>query len=83
MGGGEAVAPNLDLDGAMRAVWFGTKIRIEATIEAELYREIQKIILEERKLAEQRNYPEVPISHVVEMLLRRGVRGYREEQRAK
>lgn len=61
----------------MKGVWFGTKVRIEATIERELYQEIQRIIGEERRDARNRDWPEVPISNVVEMILRKGVRAYR------
>lgn len=75
-----ALTADLDLDSTMRSTWFGTKVRIEATIEAELYREIQKIIEREQKQARERDWPEVPISHVVEMILRKGVRAYREEK---
>lgn len=61
----------------MRAVWFGTKVRIEATIESELYREIQGIIKNEQEYARSRDWPVVAISNVVEMILRKGVRAYR------
>ncbi len=73
---GEA-APPVDQEDEMKGVWFGSKIRIEATIESDLYKAIQQIILEERRLAQERKYPVVPISHVVEMILRRGVADYR------
>ncbi len=35
----------------MTETWFGTKMRVEATIDACLYREIQKKIEKEQKLA--------------------------------
>jgi hypothetical protein len=43
--------PSVDLTGTMRSTWFGTKIRIEATIDSALYKEIQSIIQAEQKLA--------------------------------
>ena len=73
------VSPDVDLDQTMRGTWFETKVRVEATIDASLYREIQKIIEREQKLAQERDCPEVPISHVVEMILRKGVRAYNTE----
>jgi hypothetical protein len=75
--------PAVDLTSAMRSTWFGTKIRIEATIDSALYKEIQSIIQAEQKLAEEREWPEVPISNVVEMLLRKGVRTYHDEHPTK
>ncbi len=75
--------PEVDLTGAMRSTWFGTKLRIEATIDSALYKEIQSIIQTEQKLAEERDWPEVPISNVVEMLLRKGVRAYNDEHPTK
>ena len=42
-----------------------------ATIDSSLYREIQKIIEGEQKLAGKRDWPEMPISDVVEMILRK------------
>ncbi len=78
----EQKPPGVDLDREMNSVYFGTKIRIEATIESELYREIQRIIMAERKVAQERDLPELAISNVVEMILRKGVRAYRQEERA-
>ena len=75
--------PVVDLDQEMKSVYFGTKIRIEATIESELYREIQRIILAERKIAQERDQPQPPISNTVEMLLRKGTRSYQQEERAR
>src|SRR2546425_12243229 len=75
--------PVVDLDQEMKSVYFGTKIRIEATIESELYKEIQRIILAERKVAQERDMPELAISNVVEMILRKGVRIYQQEERAR
>ncbi len=75
------VPPDVDLDRTMRGTWFGTKVRVEATIDASLYREIQKIIEKEQKMAQERDWPEVPISNVVEMILRKGVRAYNTEDR--
>ncbi len=72
--------PDVDLEKTIRSTWFGTKVRIEATIEAELYRELQRIIQLEQKQARERDWPEVPISHVVEMILRKGVRAYKLEK---
>ena len=74
------VPPDVDLGQTMRGTWFGTKVRVEATIDASLYREIQKIIEREQKLAQERDWPEVPISNVVEMILRKGVWAYSAEQ---
>jgi hypothetical protein len=65
----------------MQGVWFGTKIRIEATIDRELYHQIQKIIESERRTAQSRDWPELPISNVVEMILRKGVRAYLLEKK--
>ena len=73
--------PDVDLDQTMRGTWFGTKVRVEATIDASLYREIQNIIEREQKLARERDWPEVTISNVVEMILRKGVRAYNAERR--
>ncbi len=47
------------------------------------YKEIQSIIQTEQKLAEEREWPEVPISYMVEMLLRKGVRAYNDEHTTK
>ena len=79
---GAGTPPEVDLDQTMRGTWFGTKVRVEATIDASLYREIQKIIEREQKMAQERDWPEVPISNVVEMILRKGVRGYYAEHRS-
>jgi hypothetical protein len=46
-----------------------------------LYQELQRIIEEERRAAEAKDYPEIPISNVVEMILRKGVRAYQQEKR--
>ncbi|HZY94909.1 MAG TPA: hypothetical protein VFE98_08665 [Candidatus Bathyarchaeia archaeon] len=75
--------PSVDLDKEDVKTWFGTKIRIEATIESDLYKQIQTIISQERDLAQTRDWPEVPISNVVEMILRKGVRAYLEEKKEK
>ena len=75
--------PVVDLDKEMKSVYFGTKIRIEATIESELYKEIQRIILAERKIVQERDMPELAISNVVETVLRKGVRVYQQEERSK
>jgi hypothetical protein len=71
----------IDENAHMQGVWFGTKIRIEATIDRELYHQIQRIIESERRAAQSRDWPEVPISNVVEMILRKGVRSYLLEKR--
>jgi hypothetical protein len=71
----------IDENAHMQGVWFGTKIRIEATIDRELYHQIQKIIESERRAAQSRDWPELPISNVVEMILRKGVRAYLLEKR--
>ena len=75
--------PEVDLTDSMRSTLFGTKVRVEATIDSALYREIQSIIQTEQKLAEAREWPEVPLSNVVEMLLRKGVRTYNNEHPAR
>ena len=75
--------PEVDLTDAMRSTWFRTKVRVEATIDSALYKEIQSIVQKEQKLAEAREWPQVPISNVVEMLLRKGVRTYNDEHPTK
>ncbi len=74
------MVPDVDLKEAMSRTWFGTRVRAENTIHASLYREIQKIIEKEQKQAQERDWPEVPISNVVEMILRKGVRAYNAER---
>jgi hypothetical protein len=71
----------IDENAHMQGVWFGSKIRIEATIDRELYHQIQKIIESERRAAQSRDWPELPISNVVEMILRKGVRAYLLEKK--
>jgi hypothetical protein len=73
--------PSIDQNSELQGVFFHTKIRIEATVERELYQIIQGIIEEERRAAEAKDYPDIPISNVVEMILRKGVRAYQQEKR--
>ncbi len=74
--------PAVDLEESMNSTWGGTKVRVECMVEHELYKQLQSIISQERKLADERQFPQLAISPIIEMLLKRGVQSYLEEQRA-
>jgi hypothetical protein len=72
--------PALDMNQYMDNVWGGTKVRVEATIDHDLYAQIQHIIEKLRAAAAEGDFPAMSISHIIEMLLRKGVKHYLAEQ---
>jgi len=64
--------------GIVRSRANGTKIRVEATVARDLYDKIRAIIVVEQKQDADKDWPELSVSNVVEMLLKKGVRAYYE-----
>ena len=59
----------------------GTKIRVVATVEERIVREMRMIHDEETKLAQTSDRVEPDWSNTVEMLLRKGIKTWRTERK--
>ena len=59
----------------------GTKIRVVATVEERIVREMRMIHDEETRLAQDGDRVEPDWSNTVEMLLRKGVKAWRMERK--
>jgi len=59
----------------------GTKIRVVATVEEQVVREMRMIHDEETKLAQNGDRVEPDWSNTVEMLLRKGIKTWRTERK--
>ena len=60
-----------------------TKVRVVATVDRKLCEEMQLIHMQETERAKTEDCTEPDWSNTIEMLLRKGVRGYREKHKGR
>ena len=58
-----------------------TRIKIEGTIDKAVFEEFKRIYASEMEKAEGEDRTEPSVSHVLEMLLRKGIKAYKTEKK--